>query len=174
MKNLLHTSGQSLIETTVAIGVVITGLVGALSLVNFTVRSTTTTTNRLIAQNLAWEGVEVAVNLRDSDLLAGNAFDATIVGADTTAIAVFDENANSWSLDFGPNLFSEPETTLVTQGGVYRQSTAGPAGEPSVFKRLITLTPSAPGLVEVVSEVQWDERGSTKSVVAERDLWEWR
>ncbi len=166
--------GQSLIETTVAIGVVITGLVGALSLVNFTVRSTTTTVNRLIAQNLAWEGVEVSVNLRDSDILAGNAFDASLTGGDTTAIAVFDEGANTWSLDFTPNVFTDASTSLVKQGGLFRQSTAALTGQETIFKRLITLTPASPGLVEVVSEVQWSERGSTKSVVAERDLWQWR
>jgi len=171
----MNSKGQGLLETTIAIGIVITGLVGAISLVNYTIRSTTSTVNRLIALNLAWEGSEVAVNIRDSNYLAGVPFNTDLDGgADDTAIFTFDEGANAWLVDFGPNSLSDNATIFYLQGGMYRQGTPAPAGSPTQFRRLLVLDNSVPGQVRVVSSVQWDERGDLKLVSSERILYDWR
>lgn len=174
MKTLRSTSGQSLIETIVAIGVIVTGLVGALTLINFTVRSTASTVNNLIAQNLAWEGVEVVLNIRDTNTLEGAPFDEGITDGNNTAIAEFDVDTNTWVLDFSVDSIDDPDATLIQQGGVYRQSTASLSGAATPYKRLITIIDPQAANLQVRSEVQWEERGGVKSISAERVLWDWR
>lgn len=167
--------GQSLIETIIALSIIVSGLGGAVTLVTYSLRSSESTLNRLIAQNLAAESIEVVTNIRDSNYLAGDAFNAALDGGpDGTAIAVFDEATNTWTIDFAPNAFTEPTTTLYQQGGVYRQSSASIAGTATPFKRLITLDNSNADEIHVTAEVQWSERGQVKRMGMERTLYNWR
>lgn len=168
-------SGQSIIETTVAIGVILTAVVGMISLVSLTLRSTDSTVNRLIAQNLSWEGVEVAVNYRDSNYLAGDPYNIGLDGGgDTTAIVTFDEASNVWVIDFGPNDFTDPATILYREGGLYRQGTVTPTGIPTEFRRLVTLDNSVPDQITVTSTVQWQERENIFTTSTDRRLFDWR
>lgn len=175
MFTLRSQSGQGILETIVAIGVIITAIVGTISLVAFTLRSTSSTLNRLIAQNLAWEGIEVAVNLRDTNFLQGSSFDTNLSGgADTTAIFTFDENSNVWLVDFSADSFADQSTVLYRQGGLYRQAASAPAGEATSFRRLIIIEQPAPEEIVVTSSVQWTERGDTFEVSSSRALINWR
>jgi len=169
-----HQKGQGLLETTVAIGVVVTALVGSVTLVAFSLRSTTSTINRLIAQNLAWEAIEVAVNIRDSNFLAGDPYDTVLTGGDTTAIFTFNESTNIWSVDFAPNALTDPATVLYREGGLYRQASTTPSGTATQFRRLVELDNISPEQIAVTSTVQWTEGGNTFEVQAFRSLFDWR
>ena len=172
-----ETKGQGLLETVIAIGVVVTGIIGAVSLVSFSVQSTTTTTNRIIALNLSWEAIEVAVNIRDSNFLAGDPFDFGINGgADQRAIVTFDEGSNLWTVDFAAaDSFSNDTTIMYIQGGLYRQASPSPGGQATPFRRLVVFdNTSIPGAIRVVSSVQWTERGNIRVVSTERLLYDWR
>lgn len=175
MRLFKQQSGQGLIETTVAIGVIITAIIGTVSLASFTVRSTRSTLNRLIAQNLAWEAIEVATNLRDSNLVAGDPFDTTLNGGgDTSAILTFDPSNNVWLVNFTPSSFSDALTTMYLQNGLYIQGVGASSGTATPFQRLVTLTPVSAGQFDISAEVIWNERGSDLSVSAERSLYDWR
>jgi len=63
-------SGQTLIETLVAIFVLVTGLISAISLSIYSFNSTDNASRAVVATSLAREGVEVIRNLRDSNWLA--------------------------------------------------------------------------------------------------------
>ena len=168
--------GQGLIETIIAISVIVTGLIGAISVVNFTIRSTNTSENRLIALNLSWEAVEAAINIRDTNYILGASFDTLLNGgADMTAVFDFDETLNLWFVDFTPNDFIDSDTVLYRKGGVYRHAIGrADKGVPTIFKRLVTLDTSVPDVISVTSVVQWTERGNIKEVSSERDLYDWR
>lgn len=174
MKSFFEQKGQGLLETTVAVGVVVTALVGSITLVAFSLRSTTSTINRLIAQNLAWEAIEVAVNIRDSNYLAGDPFDTVLTGADTTAIFTFDETSNIWSINFTPNSLADASTVLYREGGLYRQAITTPSGTPTQFRRLVQLDNSSPEQIVITSTVQWTEGTNTFEVEAFRTLYDWR
>ena len=163
-------------ETTVAIGVIITAIVGSISLVSFTIRSTNSTLNRLVAQNLAWEAIEVSVNLRDTNFLtASTAYDASLNAApDTTSIFTFDDATNVWLVDSTPNSFNDAATTMYLVNGLYKQASAAPGGAATQFKRLIDISEPTPGQLEVAVTVQWNERGSIFDVVAHRSLYDWK
>ena len=174
---IFRSSGQGLLETIIAIGIVVTGLVGAISLVNFTLRSSSSTVSRMVALNLAMEGVEVAVNFRDSNYLAVANFDDVLNGgSDTTAVFDFDETQNIWFVDFAPETFADLETQLFQKGGVYRQGFAVAPSDrvPTNFRRLITLDNTVEDQIRVVSTVQWTERQNTNEISVERTLFNWR
>ena len=167
--------GQGILETTIAIGVIVTALVGTVSLVSFTLRSSVSTLNRLIAQNLSWEGIEVAVNLRDSNFLAGDLFDTGFGGgSDTTAIAVFDESVNIWFLEFAPTNFADDASILYREGGLYRQDIVPPTGVRTNFRRILTIELVDPDILDITSTVQWSERGDSFVVESTRSLYNWK
>jgi hypothetical protein len=61
--------GQTLLEAIIAIGVIMTGVIGSLVLVNTTIKLGRVNEDRLVAQNLAREGIELAYSLRNSATL---------------------------------------------------------------------------------------------------------
>lgn len=65
-------SGQSLIETIVAIFILTSALTAGLGLTIYAFSSTTTSQNQIIASNLAREGIEVVRMMRDSNWLASD------------------------------------------------------------------------------------------------------
>ena len=177
--NLKIPHGQGLLETIVAISVFITGALTAVSLVISSLSAGKLSSSQIVADNLAWEGIEVVRNIRDGNYLsgAGTAWDAGLIGGDTTAIAVFDEAANPprWSLDFTPNSINGGAVQLYRNNGLYKQSGAVPPGQPTDYYRLITIDPLGTTFMKSVkSQVDWIEKGTRRSVVAETKLYNWR
>lgn len=171
----IKNKGQGLLETIVAIGIILTGLVSSLTLVIFTLSASRQSADAIIASNLAWEGIEVVRNIRDSNYLAGVSWDAGLAGADTTAIAVFDEPTASWALNFTPNFLDDTAARMFRSSGVYLQNVSTPPGLATDFFRLIIIDPE--GTVfrkRVASQVRWIERGVARSVIAETRIFDWR
>lgn len=167
--------GQGLLETTVAIGVIVTGLLGGLSLIIASLAAGKQTADQIIASNLALEGLEVVRNIRDSNYLAGVAWDAGLAGPDTTAIAVFDEPSSGWSLNFGPNSLDDPAAQFFRDAGVYRQNIVAPPGQATNFSRLLTIDPE--GTIfrkNVISQVRWLQKGVSRSVTAQTRIFDWK
>lgn len=77
--------GQTLLELLTALFVLGLVLVGALALTNSNFRLEGIGSSRLVATNLAREGVELARSIRDSNWLAGRAFDDGLSDADHCA-----------------------------------------------------------------------------------------
>ncbi len=101
---------QGLIETIIAIGIIITGVVSSTSLMVQNQISSEDAQKRLVAVNLAREGLEIVRNMRDTNwlsceisqgILNCNNWDQGIsFGSDTTAVPVFNALDNSWLIDF--------------------------------------------------------------------------
>lgn len=67
--------GQGFMEVIVAIGIMIIGIVSILILTSYNLTAADYGEKRLIASNLAREGIEVIRNIRDSNWVAGNDWD---------------------------------------------------------------------------------------------------
>jgi len=103
-------SGQGLLETIIALGIIVGGVVGMMSLTISNQTSSEDAEERLIAVNLAREGVEVVRNIRDTNwltceivetILNCNNWDQGIVsGVDVIAVPIFNVDSNSWTIDF--------------------------------------------------------------------------
>lgn len=70
-----HSTGQTLIETVVALFVLVTGLAAGLSLAAFSFGATSDISEKITATGLAREGLEAVRRMRDSNWLAGNLTD---------------------------------------------------------------------------------------------------
>jgi hypothetical protein len=64
--------GQSLIETMVAVFILVMGITAALGLANYSLGATTTIRKQIIAMGLAREGIEAVKNMRDTNWLQAN------------------------------------------------------------------------------------------------------
>ena len=68
--------GQSLLEAMIAIGVLVVGFLGIATLLSQSFFLSRTTADRLVATNLASEGIELAKNLIDHDVRTGSGWGA--------------------------------------------------------------------------------------------------
>lgn len=151
----LHNKGVGLVEGIVAIAILVTGIISVVSLSISNLSASESVEARLVAVNLAREGVEAVRSIRDGNWLKGyanetagaNAWDTGLTSLDTTdktAIPVLNADTLAWSLDFTPNDFSSSATKLRRNQTrkLYRQSveSAIPAGETiTPYSRLITI-----------------------------------
>lgn len=185
----------------VALGVILTGLVAAMTLALSNLSASELGQTRVVAYNLAREGVEVARNIRDSNWLDGKKDwnDGLFTsGGDNTAIAVFNLDENTWSFNFLPNNFEdkcEGEHLCAKlyydkdNQGVYIEDTNLPPGAPTIYKRLISFDKICLNRgveitggdfcgeqigVRVRSEVKWLESGRAHSFSVEENLYNWR
>jgi Tfp pilus assembly protein PilV len=111
--NKYNQQGQGLLETIVALGIIVSGLVGMMNLTISNQTAGEDAEERLIATNLAREGIEVVRAIRDTnwltcEVVAGvlncSAWDKDLVsGTDTTAVPLFNVTNNTWAIDFTPN-----------------------------------------------------------------------
>lgn len=162
-------AGFSLIETIVAIGVILTGLVAVLVLLNQGIRSVRVAESRLIASNLAQEAIEIIVNIRDTNWLANQNW-RTNLPATTAGIVSYNSTAVN---EVAPNSFC---MSLI--GGTYAHG-APPCN--TIFNRhveIIDRTENISGtdvnFIEIRAIIEWSQGGSTRSINVIDHLYDWK
>jgi hypothetical protein len=144
--------GQGLLETIVALSVLITGVVAIMAMVLSASLSRAMSEYESIANNLAREGVEVVVAKRNANWASDQPFDTGLyAGTDYTFGAAFDAAANSWTLtsapaDGAPNLITDPLARIFkASSGLMLQGTPAipqpPGSSVTIYRRLLTLDP---------------------------------
>lgn len=176
--------GQGLLEATIALGIIITGVVAALTLGIANLSAGVTSESRIVAANLAREGVEVVRNIRDTNWTRGNAWDADLA-------------IGTYTLRWDPTMFRHtiiPFATASESGRLYRfvdsaiMTADANAGTATPFFRKIILedicTSGALTCIgddrtgiRVRSHVGWERKGVAPAkpqieIVAE--LYKWR
>ena len=167
-------TGFSLLEVIIAIYILVVGILGVITLTIITTKAGAVSSSRLIAANLAQEGIEVIKNLRDLNYeeptpgCSWSCWHTTISSALGNYLVQYNSTA----------LLSYVDTPLLydSSNGLYSY-TSGSTSKYN-FKRVITLTntnPASPNVsVKVISTVTWAENGQSHSLIAETDLWNWR
>jgi len=84
----------TLIEVVVAIFLVTVGTVGAFSLIQRTIAFTAISSSRLVAANLAQEGIEIVRNTRDTNWLSGNPWDQGLSSGDWQDVEINGQATN--------------------------------------------------------------------------------
>lgn len=199
-----HTAGQGLLESIIAIGVMVTGVVSLLALNTYSLNNSEEVEARIVASNLAREAIEAVRVLRDSNWLAGRtgstqtalAWDTGLYsGGDITAVPILSATFG-WSLDFTPNSHSQAGAVVYRDSGVYRQYSGGTVpgnASPTRYTRLLSLYSvcrNSGGTQEQtsptclagwtkaglrsVAEVQWKVGTSIHDVVLEEYIYNWR
>ncbi|MFC1613367.1 hypothetical protein ACFL23_03480 [Patescibacteria group bacterium] len=199
-----NTYGQGLIEAIAGIFVIVIGLIGVLSIAHSSISSHYEAKTRIIAANLAREGVEVVHNIRDSNWIAGRNWDNGLYSInDYHGVPVFAYNGdNSWQIDFNPDNFSDVDTEIYEfQSGVYKglflqKDPSSVNAVKTLYKRFITLKvicyDSSSGIedaplakahclggnekigVRIISEIRWTEHNRSHSLIVEDSVYDWR
>lgn len=162
--------GFTLIEVIVSIAVIITTLVGLIGLISFSVSGLGPAKSRIIAANLAQEGVEIVRNIRDSNWM--------LYRAEM-------ENGESWRWTTGLSpgtyrvQFNSSSLISITgdgpflrrdNNGFYRYNGTWPN---TPFTRKITIENVSADEIKVISEVKWSEKRRSNVISIENHLYNW-
>ncbi|MCD6270344.1 prepilin-type N-terminal cleavage/methylation domain-containing protein [bacterium] len=150
--------GFTLVEMLVAIFVFSVGVVGIFAILPSAIEVSSMNKNKIIASQLAREGIEIIRNIRDENWLNGDSWNAGLSDG-SYEIDYDDSNLSFWS-DPGRNL-------KVDSDGFYNYDT----GTETTFKRKITLNSSSASTTIAV-EVSWAGKGSPYKVQA--TLYDWK
>ena len=178
---LKNNKGFTLVETLIAITLVTVGLLGAVTLIIYAISVTSLVRGKLIASQLAQEGVEVVRNIRDNNWLAGkigddNWYYGLNIGKCVPILS--DENpAGNWEL----TSFSDSKSIVYFNEDdlFYGQSGNGPFASgnwgvaPFNLKRWLDIT-YVNNRLEVVSHIDWSEKGKTHSFEIKDYLYNWQ
>ncbi len=129
MRNTTSPQGFTLLETVIAIGIILFGLLSVIALSTSSLIVTTITSNEFLAVNFAREGIEIVRAIRDSNWLAYETDSSTAwnhelygTGSDYTSIVALRAYPTTGEyLQFRPNNFGH---TCTGSGGVTYDCTA--------------------------------------------------
>ena len=153
--------GFTLFETIVAIGVIMVGLIAVLVLINNSLSYVSLIKDRLIAAHLNSEGLEIVRNIRDNNWL--QMLDWNNGLSDGYYIISYD----SLSLSSYAEL---PELLINASNGLYNYS----SGNPSGFKRDISISNLSAYELRVISTVTWQKKGIVYINSVEDHLFNWK
>ncbi len=158
-------SGQLLVESMVAISILIIGLLGVFSLLSQSLGFYRVAYEEYVAANLAMEGIEVVKNIIDTNVVDGAPWNKGL----TYIKASFEVQYDSRNLDPISNkpLNFDPAT------GIYSYASTGYATN---FKREIVIESKlSDNEIQVNSIVTWKSRGgSDLSINLEDHFYNWR
>ena len=183
-KNLLLQKGFTIIETMVAISILMTSIAIAVSVIRTDVLVSSVTKNAVMARFLAQEGIEYTRHVRDSHLVdfdktkdptilwlgsLESCFDGTPCTIDTSIPTVI--NITSCPVGGCPILKYNEFENRYGYG-------VGADWEETVFKREVNIADPGGGIMDteviVTVRVSWTERdGSDKDVVYQQNLFNW-
>lgn len=155
-----NTAGFTLIETIVAVGIIVVGLVSALTLITNSLFYVSNIGDRLIAANLTAEGLEVARNIRDNNWLQNRVWN--------NGLSDGDYQASYNSIALSP--YSGNPLLFDSLTGLYNYS----SGASTLYVRKIFISNLSSYEVRVISTVTWQRRGITFSNSAESHLFNWK
>lgn len=166
MKN----KGQSLIETVVAIGIIVTAIVAILAMgLSHTILGGESS-NRVVATNLAREGIGIVMAVKSSNQLDPTqdwpyGIDNGIYVLNYNDTTLADKIAND------PDIASCSNCWLCLSGDSFLRTHCS---DEEVFKRLVTVSEINSHEKKILSEVYWREKSRDYTVSLELHLTDWR
>ncbi|MFA5083927.1 MAG: hypothetical protein WC475_00875 [Candidatus Paceibacterota bacterium] len=152
--------GQLLIESGVAISILVVGLLGIFGLLSRSLSLNNVVSSQYIASNLAAEGIEVVKNLIDGNVVQLDPWNQGI-------------NSGSYEVAYDSlalNPSQDRYLLLDSTGNIYNYQT----GQPTPFKRTIQIINVGSDEIRVNSIVDWQIKGGSYSVNLEDHFFNWR
>jgi len=185
-----------MLETLVAISVMLVGIVGPISLIAQALASTAFSRNHIVAYNLAQEGIELVRAVRDDMVLCSRFGWTDFSNLGSLAPGYFEFDALlSTTIGCGSLSMNVPQpirraaatcnTPLHITNGIYTYT----GGTITGFSRCVRICvpanaapcsavadPDIPASdqFEIISTVTWEERGATKNISLRDRLYDWR
>ncbi|MEK7519784.1 MAG: type II secretion system protein [Patescibacteria group bacterium] len=133
--------GFTLLESMIAIAVFSVGVSTAIMVITSAINTGTRTKNKIVAANLAQEGVEVIRNVRDRNWMAGNAWTDAI--ANVSGCIAWDTDNSGGALTPFAAAPCAPAPNMAFDGSHYVMDTAA-----SMFTRTVTTVLENPGSID--------------------------
>lgn len=164
-------SGFTLIETVVALAVITGAIVGPYTLATRGLLDSQTSRNKLIALNLAQEGIELVRKIRDDNVLRLDGG-----GGGTWTDGMITCGAGDARIDAIRGVMSclPGELFIGSEAGPYPGMYQYVEGEPSPFTRVVRTSVLSDTAVKIQSTVTWNERILPRSVTLEETIYDWR
>lgn len=149
-------------ELIIAIAVITTALLALVALLAFSVSGIKLGENKLIATNLAQEGIEIVRNIRDSNWLS------------------YKRTAENWTDGLGQGQWRVQYDQLgllpygaqnlkINSNGFYQYD----SGANTPFYRKITIAQPEDNQIKVTSEITWQEKGRNQVIRVESKFYNW-
>lgn len=170
MDRQFNKKGFTILEIAVSLTIISVGMLGLLALVVQSLQAKDIDKNRIVASQLAQEGLEVVRSTRDYNWLPEPDSetgwrDGLINGGSYTVDykGVIDDSVNSVS-DPGAELY-------INEDGFYDHDDDG---ESTIFSRIIRADSPNTASTSISCIVEWEDRGNEFRYVAETVLYNWR
>jgi len=154
-----NNKGFTLLETIVAVGLIVVGLVAALALITTSLFYVSNIQDRLAAANLIAEGIEVVRNIRDNNWLQNKVWNNGLANGD---YQVAYNSTTLFSFSGSP--------LLLDSNGIYNYT----SGAATSYVRKISIINLSNYEIRIISMVTWQRRGITYSSSAEDHLFNWK
>ncbi len=151
--------GFTLLETIVAVGLIMVGFVAVLVLITTSLFYISNIQDRLAAANLIAEGIEVVRNIRDNNWLQNRTWNSGLANGD------YQTAYNSMSLS---SYNGSP--LLLDSNGLYNYT----SGAATPYVRKISIANLSNYEIRIITTVTWQRRGITYSSSAEDHLFNWK
>jgi len=156
----IYQRGFTLVESMIAVGLIVTGVMGILTLISRSLGFSGLAYNRLVAANLAQEGVEVVRNMRDTNWLNQQTWDNGL--SDGTYQVTYASQTLQG--------YADQPLLLDENTGLFNYET----GKEMLYKRKIELTHMSRNELRVRVTISWIGRGGGKfDTVIEDHLFNW-
>ena len=165
MKNKKQKQGFSLLETTIAVAILVAAIVGPLSLSSQSIKTASLARNNTIVTNLAQEGLELIRNYRSNNVLEGRSWTAGM----NTCSSANGCRIDAVDLDIRNCTATCDLLKFDTDLHVYNYDT----GSDSIFTRVIRLQDITPDEVKVTSLVTWSDRFGSHSFDISTSMFNW-
>ncbi|MBI5153298.1 MAG: hypothetical protein HZA36_02460 [Parcubacteria group bacterium] len=152
MVQLRHEKGSMLIEAIVAISVFMIGFGSVLTLNAQALHIVPQISKRLIASELAQEGVEIVRNHITTNAIRGNPFN---FGLSDGSYSVFSDISEGPMV--GVSCGATCPTALFLPSSGLGNYTTNSSGKPTPFRRVVVTNTTKPHEVQVNSIVTWDD-----------------
>ncbi|MBI5077822.1 MAG: prepilin-type N-terminal cleavage/methylation domain-containing protein [Candidatus Yonathbacteria bacterium] len=159
-----NSGGFTLVETLVAISILLVAVVGPISLIGDALHKLYYAKDEMVAINLAEEGIEAVRQVRDSNMLTATAWDTGLGAGDYVV------NANSATSVAFCGLTCAVQPVYLDAQGFYQQSTVLTA---TPFGRIVTITSIGTDERVVTSKVTWRTGGDIGNISVTEYLFKW-
>lgn len=167
-------AGFTLLETIVALALIVSAISGPFSLATRGIFSAKFARSKLIALNLAQEGIELIRHMRENNVLAGHGWRG-LTGPCPASCVRLSDGSYQPDVFFSPNGSTPPLNSgsiirFDESSDLYNQS----SGIPTLFTRVVDISTPAADQMRVVATIAWVETGISRQVRLEEVFYNWR
>ncbi len=170
---MISPGGFTLLEAVVALALIVAAAIGPLTLASRGIFEAKFSRSKIIALNLAQEGIELIRHMRESNVLAGRHWrglqGSCRAGCTRLADGSYQPDVYTAPTGSTPPLSTDAPLRFDASQALYAQS----FGTETPYRRVITISTPAADQMRVESVVSWEELGLSRQIRLEEVFYNW-